>query len=234
MDKIRLNKFLSGRVSRRAADACIAEGRVRVNGETVTQMGVMIDPSRDSVTLDGEKILPERGRHVYIMLNKPAGFVSTAKDQFGRGTVMDLIEAPRRVFPVGRLDYDTEGLLLLTSDGAFAEKILRPRYEIKKTYVVTTGGAPPEEALAALRRGVLIDGGAVTSPAEVSARRVKNGAEITIIIHEGRNRQVRKMCAAAGLSVRRLRRSAVGRLTLGGLAVGGWRNLTKDEIKYFL
>lgn len=209
--------------SRRKCEEMIAAGRVHVNGKTVAVQGVQVDPETDCVEVDG-RVISRTQRHVYLMLNKPKGVVTTASDQFGRKTVLDCIGSSERIFPVGRLDYDTEGLLLLTNDGAFAYCLTHPGHRVDKRYRAVVAGQPDESALERLRRGVVIDG-RKTAPAKAEW---KNGA-VELTIFEGRNRQVRKMLAAVGHPVLELKRLSVGTLSLGDLPVGQWRYLTDRE-----
>lgn len=233
----RLQKFLAeaGVASRRKAEEMIARGDVRVNGEIVTEMGRKIDPKRDTVTCLGRKIDKKDTQPIYIMLHKPIGYVTTAKEQFGRPAVVDLIRGVNaRIFPVGRLDYDTSGLLLLTNDGELTYKLTHPKHEVEKTYLAKLYGVPDEGALQKFRRGVVIDGKR-TKPAKIQIlERTKDGRFCTaeIVIHEGRNRQVRKMCAAIKHPVAQLQRVGVGALALGDLPQGKYRPLTEKEIQY--
>lgn len=228
---MRLQKFFSdcGVLSRRAAEAEIAAGHVRVNG-IVAQIGDSIDPEVDIVEYKGKRIMPRlsQKRH-YIMLNKPRGFVTTLQDEKGRPTVVDLTAGvSSRVYPVGRLDMDSEGLLLLTDDGEFANHLTHPRHEIPKIYHVTLSTAVTKEQLAALRAPMELDG------YRLQPVTVKKLAPDTLQMNlfEGRNRQIRRMCEAAGLKVLRLRRIAIGDLGLGDLPIGKWRELTPDEVTY--
>ena len=207
----------------------IAEGRVTVNGETAS-LGMSADCDADDIRVDGKRI--EVGeRKTYIMLNKPRGFVTTMSDEKGRKTVRDLIEsAGERLYPVGRLDMDSEGLIICTNDGELANRLMHPKYEMKKTYETLVSGARLEDALPILRSALVIDGYTIT-PAEVEHIGNENGRPIlAITISEGRNRQVRKMCEQASLSVHRLRRVREGALGLDDLPVGKWRYLTENEI----
>lgn len=230
---VRLQKYIamSGEASRRSAEAMIEEGRVRVNGELITRLGTKVEIGADKVSLDGKEIKPEIKKY-YIMLNKPEGYVSTVNDQFDRPTVLDLIsgEIKSRVFPVGRLDYDTRGLLLLTNDGDFTYKVTHPKFQMNKTYVVTVKGGITVKGLNALRNGVLIDD-FKTSPAEVEILSAEKGMTVLkITIHEGKNRQVRKMMEAVGCKVSELNRISIGNVELGNLPLGRWRYLTAHEI----
>jgi len=230
--KIRLQKYMAqcGIASRRHSEELILAGRVKVNGKTVTQMGFRVS-EQDRVEVDG-KLIKKEEKLVYIMLNKPSGYVSTVSDPEGRKTVLDLIDGVKeRIFPVGRLDYDTTGLLILTNDGDFAFENTHPGHEIKKTYIAEVQGIPSDKALEALKKGVVLDG-KKTAPAVVEVVDIKSKTTVLkIIIHEGRNRQVRRMCEAVGHPVLKLKRTAIGRLTLGDLKPGEWRYLSSKEIK---
>lgn len=228
--KDRLQKILSARglASRRKAEEWIAAGRVQVNGQTAA-LGDSADPELDEILLDG-KPLPEQQGYVYIMLNKPRGFVTTLSDEKGRENVSQLVaDCGARVYPVGRLDMDSEGLLLLTNDGAFANRLMHPKHEVNKTYQVTVRGYH-EAALALLRRPIELDGYRIREPQVKLLRSDGDRAKILVTIHEGRNRQVRRMCDAAGMKVVRLRRVSEGKLQLGNLPLGKWRHLTEEEL----
>lgn len=229
---VRLQKYLAdaGVASRRASEKIIAEGRVAVNGEIIREMGVQVDENYDEVTVDGERI-KNTVKKEYIMLNKPVGFITTVSDDKGRPTVMELVsDINARIYPVGRLDYDTEGLLLLTNDGDLTYRITHPKHDIKKTYVAEVTGDVSMETIVQLRRGVVIDG-QKTSPAEVEVvGATQYGTKIEITIHEGRNRQVRKMFEALGCIVKKLRRTHEAGLTLGHLPLGKWRKLSESEV----
>jgi 23S rRNA pseudouridine2605 synthase len=230
---MRLNKYIAscGAASRRGADAFIAQGRVTVNGKPVDSIGMDINPDTDTVAVDGTLLsLPEE--KVYIMLNKPAGILSTCRDDRGRKTVLNLVgTAGTRLFPVGRLDYDTEGLLLLTNDGDFAYRCTHPRHEIDKTYSAVVHGRLDDMAIRHLQEGVMLDG-IKTAPAQIKVlKRSGMETEIEITIHEGRNRQVKRMFESVGCHVMALKRIAFGSLTLGDLAIGKWRFITKMEQK---
>ena len=233
----RLNAFLarSGVASRRAADKLIASGAVKVNGQVPPPDGVLIDPDHDHVTIDGRAVKPIT-THRYLMLNKPLGAITTAKDEAGRTTVLDVVGdegmGGHRLFPVGRLDADATGLLLLTDDGELAHRLTHPSYEIPKEYVVVVGGSPNTADVVKLREGVKLDDG-LTAPAKVEILRVMPGptAELRLVIREGRHRQVRRMLMAVGHRVQSLKRVAFGPLKLGRLRVGGWRVLSTGEIE---
>lgn len=227
----RLQKYLakSGVASRRSAERLIADGRVRVNGKIVQLMGTSVDPDRDRVVVDGQAVKPET-RLEYVLLNKPVGVVSTAFDPEGRRTVVDLVNSAARLFPVGRLDYDTEGLLLLTNDGDLALRLTHPRYGIEKEYRVFVDSEPRVCDLQRLRDGLML-GSVRTAPAQVSVvRSDPSGTWLALVLHEGRNRQVRRMIEAVGMQVLRLVRVRVGPLTLGDLAVGASRRLDPREV----
>lgn len=234
---VRLQKYIamSGAASRRAAEQMITEGRVKVNGELVRELGTKVEIGADRVVLDNSEIKPEIKKY-YIMLNKPVGYVSTVNDQFDRPTVIDLIngEIKTRVFPVGRLDYDTEGLLLLTNDGDFTYKVTHPKFHMNKTYIATLKGGITVKGLNMLRNGVLIED-YKTSPAEVEMVSCEKGETVLkITIHEGRNRQVRKMLEAVGCKLISLQRISIGTVELGNLPLGRWRHLTSHEVSYLI
>ena len=231
----RLNRYLarSGVASRRAADALIASGRVLVNGRRPPAAGRLIDPSRDRITVDGVAVEPA-GRHVFLVLNKPAGVVVTASDPQGRPTIYDLLgeHTPgRRLFYVGRLDADTRGLLLVTDDGGLANRLAHPRYKVPKEYLAVVRGVPSESDLRALREGVELEDGR-TQPADVELIGSAAGvSSLRIVIREGRNRQVRRMLAAVGHEVRDLQRTGFGPVRLGRLKEGSARRLRPPEIE---
>lgn len=228
--KERLQKILSaaGVCSRRAAEGYLTAGRITVNGE-LAQLGQQADPETDDIRVDGVP-MDREPEAVYLMLNKPRGYVTTVSDEQGRKTVMDLLTGVHtRIYPVGRLDRDSEGLLLLTNDGALTQRLLHPSHEVSKEYHVTVSG-PVEHAAENLRRIRDVAGMAIR-PAEVQMlRREGNRAELRIVIHEGRNRQIRRMCARCGLEVLRLQRVREHCLELGTLPLGQWRYLTAAEI----
>lgn len=232
---IRLQKILSqaGVASRRAAETLIAEGRVTVNGATVREMGVKADPARDDIRVDGRRVKAAE-RHRYILLYKPAGYVTTRSDPQRRRTVIDLLGGVREyVYPVGRLDYDTEGLLLLTNDGELAARLTHPRHEVERTYEARVAGMPDDEALERLRRGIPLDGRR-TLPADVvllNAGRRGQDAVLLITIREGRNRQVRRMLDAVGHPVQKLKRIKFGPIGDRRLKPGEWRDLAEAEVR---
>jgi pseudouridine synthase len=239
----RLARFLAhaGIASRRHAETLISQGRVRVNGTIITEQGARIDPQNDQIQVDG-KIVQPVNQHVYLLLHKPSGYVSTVSDPEGRPTVLNLLpEALRtlRVYPVGRLDRDTSGLLLLTNDGQFALHLTHPRYEKLKRYEALVQGRPDERTLNTLRTGVMIteDNGQrfQTAPAQVRLLRISgNQSWLELTIHEGHKRQVRRMLTTVGYPVQQLMRVGVGQLTLRGVPPGKWRHLTPDEIQELL
>lgn len=235
MENTRLQKYIAdcGVASRRKAEELIKQGRVKVNGTVVTEMGTKVGDA-DLVEVDGKGIKPEN-KKVYILLNKPAGYVTTAKDQFGRPTVLDLLKGVReRVFPVGRLDYETTGLLILTNDGDFTYKMTHPKHEIEKTYVATIEGVPTNEEISRFEKGLMIDN-YITAPAKLKILSQNNrNCVVEVTIHEGKNRQVRKMCETIGHPVLTLKRISLGKLSLGNLAEGSWRELSQQEVKSLL
>jgi 23S rRNA pseudouridine2605 synthase len=228
---MRLQKFLAqaGVASRRKCEEIIAQGRVRVNGKRVDTMGYIVEQT-DRVELDG-KLITEFSPKLYLLLNKPRGVVSTAQDDKGRKTVLDFVpkELPR-LFPVGRLDYDSEGLLILTNDGAFANRMMHPRYEVKKTYRVKLKGEMTAESIERLKAGVTLEDGLARADA-VDLLGYENGKTyLNISVHEGRNRIIRRMGEAVGHEVLRLRRTEYGPLTLSKLRQGQWRHLSPKEL----
>ncbi|HHP51468.1 MAG TPA: rRNA pseudouridine synthase [Moorella mulderi] len=230
---VRLQKFLAqgGVASRRKAEELIRAGRVEVNGVVITTPGFKVDPRKDRVKVDGKPVaLPPR--RWYVLLYKPCGYISSARDPQGRPTVLDLVKGiPARLFPVGRLDFNSEGLILLTDDGELALRLTHPRYQIPKTYHVLVQGNPSEAALERLKRGVALEDG-VTSPAEVKVlRKLKDRTWLEITLREGRKRQVRRMLAAVGHPVVRLKRVKLAFLTLRGLKPGQYRVLAPEEVE---
>ena len=233
---MRINKYIAscGVASRRKAEEIILQGRVKVNGNIVTELSFNIDEKNDLVEIDNKKIgLSEK--YIYIVLNKPEGYITTVKDQFDRPSVLDLVtDIKERVYPIGRLDYETSGLLILTNDGDLTYKLTHPKHEVDKTYVALVKGQPTYEELKNFRDGLEIED-YKTAPAKirvVDVNEEKNYSKCEIKIHEGRNRQVRKMCKAINHPVLRLRRIAMGEIRLKGLKVGEYRHLTKEEIEY--
>lgn len=228
----RLNKYLarSGISSRRAADALIASGVVLVNGRRPPPEGMLIEPGDDRVEVRGEVVVPS-ATHSYIALNKPEGYITTASDPGSRPTINELLTATRRVFPVGRLDMDSRGLLLLTDDGELANRLAHPRYHVAKEYLALVDGVPGENDLRRLRDGIQLEDGR-TAPAEVEVTgAVRGRTQVRLTIREGRNRQVRRMLEAVGHPVRDLQRTAFGPLRLGRLKEGDWRRLRLPEVE---
>ena len=234
----RLQKFLAqnGIASRRKCEEYILQGKVKVNGNVVTQLGTQIDPEKDEIKFLNELVKNTNAKHIYILLNKPIGYITTVKDQFNRETVMDLIDIKERLVPVGRLDMYTSGALILTNDGDFVYKITHPKHEITKTYNVTLKGKITKDEIENLMAGVVIDD-YKTKPAKVRILKIdeqKDISRVEIIIHEGKNRQVRKMCEAIGKKVLALHRSKIGDIGVQNLKIGKWRYLTESEVKKLL
>lgn len=233
MNEERLQKVIaaSGIASRRKAEKLIVDGKVKVNGSVVTELGTKVVPGVDEIEVFGEK-LESGGKKYYIMLNKPAGYLTTTTDDRGRKTVMELVsDIKARLFPVGRLDYDTEGLLIITNDGDFANKLIHPSKDIGKTYIAEIKGLPELSVLKILQRGVDI-GECVTRPAEVElVKGNKHSSTIKITIKEGKKRQVRRMLEVVGHPVLSLKRVAIGPIMLGNLPKGKWRHLRREEIE---
>ena len=237
MEKIRLQKFLAecGIASRRKVEEYIVEGRVKVNGKIQTELGTKIDPEVDKVYFDEELII-KNDEKVYILLNKPIGYVTTVKDQFNRDTVMDLVKIDKKVVPVGRLDMYTSGALILTNDGDFVYKVTHPKHEVDKTYNVTIKGDISIDEIEMLRKGVIIDGYKTKSAKVRILNKVedKNLTRIEVIIHEGRNRQIRKMFKSINKSVVALHRSKIGNISVNDMKIGKWRYLSQDEVNSLL
>jgi len=227
----RLHKVLAhaGVASRRKAEEMIRQGRVSVNRQVVTELGTKVDPRRDRIEVDGQRIRIEAGHH-YLLLNKPRGILSTMEDSRGRTALGDLVAAPVRLYPVGRLDADSSGLVLLTDDGELADLLTHPRYGHDKEYHVLVQGVPPEKVLGSWRRGVVLDG-QPTAPARVEVLTTEKGAALLrVVMHEGRKRQIRRVATLLGYPVQELKRVRLGPLQLGGLEPGQWRYLTAKEI----
>ena len=234
-EKIRLQKFMAecGIASRRKCEEIILQKRVKVNGQVVTELGVKVG-SNDIVEYDG-KIISKENEKVYILLNKPIGYVTTVDDQFSRDTVLDLVKVNERIVPVGRLDMYTSGAIILTNDGDFVYKVTHPKHEIEKTYNVTIKGIITKEEVEKLSNGVDI-GDYITKKAKVKILKIdkeKNISRLEIVIHEGKNRQVRRMCEAIDKKVLALHRSKIGNLSVKDLKIGNWRYLKNNEIKFF-
>ena len=231
---MRINKYLAecGLASRRKCEAFVLEGRVKINGKQISELSTEVRGG-DVVTVDGNKVQPIK-KHVYLIMNKPKGYICTASDEFGRKTVLDLIRSDRseRIFPVGRLDYDTEGLLILTTDGDLSNRLMHPRNEIPKTYIAKVEGEIPEEQLDKLRSGIILDG-VKTKKSRIKLLEFKDGmSRFEVVISEGRNRQVRRMFESINKEVVFLKRVAIGDLKLGGLNRGEYRDLFPEEVNY--
>ena len=230
--KERLQKYIAscGVASRRKSEQLIYDGRISVNGRVVKEI-IMVDGECDRVELDGRLIMPEEEK-LYLVINKPVGVITSSKDQFGRKTVLDLVGIKERVYPVGRLDYDTSGLLILTNDGEIANRIAHPSRQVDKAYEAEILGIPEREEIKQFMEGIKIED-YVTSPAKLDI--LKKGSStcwVEIVIHEGKNRQVRRMCEAIGHPVIRLRRIRIGEIEIGGLKEGEWRSMTAREMEY--
>lgn len=226
----RLQRILSahGIASRRASEQLILEGKVKVNGKVVRELGTKADPSVDRIEVDGRPLVQPNLR--YIMLNKPSGYITTVSDERNRRTVMDLIDSNERVYPVGRLDRETEGLLLLTNDGELANRITHPRYEIDKEYQILTHRRPPDATMAAIRKGVKVEGSLVVPREFRILRETAEGILLKLVIHEGLNRVVRKMMDQHEIEIVRLRRTRIGPITMAGVKTGQWRDLRAAEV----
>lgn len=234
----RLQKYLAnaGVDSRRKCEQYILEGKVKVNGEIVTELGIKINPEKDEIVYNGKKI-KQKANKIYVLLNKPIGYVTTMKEQFGRDKVTDLVHIKERLVPVGRLDMYTSGAIILTNDGDFVYKVTHPKNEVTKTYTVTLKGEVTKEEIEKLRSGVTLNDGFTTSPAKVKKimeDKENNKTRLEIIIHEGKNREVRRMCESIDKKVLALHRSKIGKISLEGLGIGKWRYLREDEIQCLL
>ena len=230
----RLQKYLAecGIASRRKCEEYILQGKVQVNGKTITELGVKVNPEKDKITFEGKNVKQEE-RKVYILLNKPIGYVTTSDEQFGRDKVLDLVKVRERVVPVGRLDMYTSGALILTNDGDFVYKVTHPKHEITKTYTVTVKGIIKNEEVEQLRKGVKIDD-YTTRPAKVKILKTdeeKDISRLEITIHEGKNRQVRRMCESVGRRVIALHRIKIGNIGVKDIELGKWRYLKDFEVK---
>ena len=238
-ESIRLQKYLAdaGIASRRKSEEYILQGKVSVNGKVVSELGTKVNPKKDIVEFEGKTIKQDtKKEYTYILLNKPIDYVTTVKDQFNRKTVLDLIKTNKRLVPVGRLDMYTSGALILTDDGDFVYKLTHPKHEITKTYTVTLIGIPSKEEIETLKNGVDI-GEYTTHEAKVKIIKTdyeKNQSRLEIVIHEGKNRQIRKMCEAIDKKVLALHRSKIGDISVKDLKIGTWRYLRKEEVKRFL
>lgn len=233
---MRINKYIAlcGAASRRKAEELILAGRVTVNDEVMTELSYKVDKENDIVKVD-DKLIKEENKLVYILLNKPEGYITTVKDQFDRPSVLDLVsDIKERVYPIGRLDYETSGLLLLTNDGDLTYKLTHPKHEVDKTYVARVKGKLTKEEIERFKTGLKIED-YTTAPAKLKVIKYdeqRDSSLLEIKIHEGKNRQVRKMCKAINHPVLRLRRSAMGKIKIGDCEIGKYRYLTEDEIKY--
>lgn len=237
MEELRLQKYLAncGIASRRKCEEHIIEGKVQVNGKVVTELGTKVNPEKDSIKFEGKEV-KENKKLVYILLNKPIGYVTTVDDQFNRDTVLDLVKVKERIVPVGRLDMYTSGALILTNDGDFVYKVTHPKHEINKTYTVTLKGIIQNREVEQLRNGIQIED-YITKPAKVKILKTdieKDISRLEITIHEGKNRQVRKMCEAVGRKVLALHRSKIGNIGVKDLELGKWRYLTTKEVAQFI
>ena len=237
MEEIRLQKYIAdcGITSRRKAEELIKQGKIKVNGQIVYELGTKINPQKDIVLYQDKKI-KEKEKNVYILLNKPIGYVTTVKDQFKRPSVLDLVKVKERVVPVGRLDMYTSGALILTNDGDFVYQVTHPKHEIDKTYTVTIKGIVTEQDVELLKKGVKIEE-YTTKPAKVKILKTdleKNSSRLEITIHEGKNRQIRKMCEAVGYPVLALHRSKISGIDVKDLPLGKWRFLSKQEVERIL
>jgi len=230
---IRLNKYLSNNTefARRKIDEFITQGRITVNNKVILEQGLQINPDKDEIRLDGERIR-EKANKKYFILHKPIGFITTTDDEKNRKTVIDLIKTQDKVFPIGRLDSDTSGVLLLTNDGDFANKLMHPKFKVQKTYVVTLSKPLEEKLRAKLAGGIKLDG-KKTAPAKITHPNKNDLSIVSITLTEGRNRQVRRMFEGYGYFVRKLHRISYGHLTVDGLNAGEYRKLTKEEINKF-
>ena len=233
---MRINKYIAlcGVASRRKAEELILAGKVKVNDNIVTELSYQVDEENDVVKVD-DKIIKEENKLVYILLNKPEGYITTVKDQFARESVLDLAtDIKERVYPIGRLDYETSGLLILTNDGDLTYKLTHPKHEVDKTYMAIVKGVPNAQEIKNFEEGLYIED-YKTAPAKIKVVKIneeKNYSICQIKIHEGRNRQVRKMCRTINHPVLRLRRAAMGKIVLKDLEVGQYRHLTKEEVAY--
>ena len=230
----RLQKYLAecGIASRRKCEEYILQGKVEINNNIVTELGIKINPQKDKVTFEGKEV-KKQNKKIYILLNKPIGYVTTAEEQFGRDKVLDLVKVKERIVPVGRLDMYTSGALILTNDGDFVYKVTHPKHEITKTYTVTLKGIVNKTEVEQLRKGVKIED-YITKPAKVKILKTdeeKDISRLEITIHEGKNRQIRKMCESIGKKVLALHRSKIGNIDVKSIKIGEWRYLKDSEVK---
>lgn len=233
---MRINKYIAlcGVASRRKAEELIIQGRVKVNDKVITELSYKVDDKNDIVKVD-DKLIKTEEKLIYIILNKPEGYITTVKDQFDRPSVLDLVsDIKERVYPIGRLDYETSGLLILTNDGDLTYKLTHPKHEIDKTYIARVKGKLTKEEIQSFKNGLKIED-YTTTPAKLKVIKYDEQRDLSLLeikIHEGKNRQVRKMCKAINHPVLRLRRSAMGKIKIGDCEIGKYRYLTEDEIKY--
>ena len=233
----RLQKYLAecGIASRRKCEEYILQGKVKINNNIVTELGTKINPQKDKVTFEGKEVKREN-KKIYILLNKPIGYVTTAEEQFGRDKVLDLVKVKERIVPVGRLDMYTSGALILTNDGDFVYKVTHPKHEITKTYTVTLKGIVTKSEVEKLRKGVKIED-YITKPAEVKILKTDEDKDISrleITIHEGKNRQIRRMCESIEKKIIALHRSKIGNIDVKNLKIGQWRYLKENEVKQLI
>lgn len=234
---MRINKYLAtcGVASRRKSEEMILDGRIKINGTVIYDLSTQVDETNDVVEVDGVKVGIQSKDKIYIMLNKPEGYITTSKDQFGRKSVMDLVaDIDDRIYPVGRLDYETSGLLIMTNDGDLTYRLTHPKHEVKKIYIASVKGIPTVDEIKTFENGMKIDD-YITAKARIKVIKsdsIKNYSVCKVGIHEGHNRQVRKMLDAIGHPVMNLKRVQLGKLKLEGLEIGKYRHLTEDEIKY--
>ncbi|MCI8587142.1 MAG: rRNA pseudouridine synthase [Clostridia bacterium] len=233
MEEVRLQKYLAecGIASRRKCEEYIKQRKVEINGIIITELGTKVNPEKDKIKFEGKEV-SQNNKLVYILLNKPIGYVTTSDEQFGREKVLDLVKIKERIVPVGRLDMYTSGALILTNDGDFVYKVTHPKHEITKTYTVTIKGIIKTDEVDKLRKGVDIDG-YITKPAKVKILKTdteKNISRLEIIIHEGKNRQVRRMCESIGKRVIALHRSKIGNISVKDIELGKWRYLKNEEV----
>lgn len=229
----RLQKYMAscGIASRRKCEEIILSGKVKVNGVVVNELGTKVNPGDDKVEYDGKLIIKEENK-VYILLNKPEGYITSVKDEKDRKTVIDLVKVKERIYPIGRLDYDSSGLIILTNDGSIYNKIIHPSVELTKKYIAVVQGEFKKSELESFKAGVDI-GGYITAPAEIKLLKFEDGkSTVEIGIHEGKNRQIRRMCSALNHEVLALKRIAIGKIKLGTMKRGEYRNLTMEELEY--
>lgn len=237
MEEIRLQKYLAnaGICSRRKAEELIVQGKVKVNGKIVNELGIKVDPDKDSIVYENKEVKKQE-KKVYVLLNKPIGYVTTVKEQFGRPAIIDLVKDIRiPILPVGRLDMYTSGAIMLTNDGDFIYRVTHPKNEIEKTYIATLSGIVTNSDIEKLKKGVKIDD-YISGSAKVKILKIDketNTSRIEITIHEGKNREVRKMCEAVGKNVKALHRSKIGLINIKSLKIGEWRYLTEQEVNSF-